>query len=213
MKKRAILICVGVLILIASYATAQDLTNALQTLQEKLVDLQQALQPSKEDLNDQLIKAVFANDPENVQKYLKQRADPNALRDSWTALMVAAYFGIEEIVQVLLNSKANPNIKNKDGRTALMIASYANEVAVIHKLAEAQVELDAQDNDGWTALMWAVNSNHPEVVKALLQKGARRDIQDKTGRTALDYANQKEATTDKEREAASKIQELLQKGV
>ncbi len=61
-----------------------------------------------------LIDAVRQNNIDEVQSYIAAKADLNA-RDNigWTALMWATYCGHENMVKLLIDAKANLNIKTK----------------------------------------------------------------------------------------------------
>jgi len=140
-----------------------------------------------------------------VRILLEHRANPNAFDLSAkgrgrSALMIAAYKGYTEIVELLLNSNDDPKLyrgadtseQDYDGKTALMMAVEQNHLDIVKLLLNhgAKIKINIQDYDGKTALIMAVEQNHSDIVKLLLSHGDKIEIKikDKNGKRALDYA-------------------------
>ena len=93
--------------------------------------------------------------------------------DGNTALMLAAYQGDVEIVELLLPrlSQAGINRTNNKGATALMLAAQNGHAAVVRaliaRLSPAEINFSVS---GITPLILAVHNNRIEVVKVLLTK-------------------------------------------
>ncbi len=146
------------------------------------------LYPSIEKYNSDLKSAIFKNNLEAVQQALKNGANPNLIIDEFwqnNALTFAATLNYKEIVQELLNAKANPNIQNKNGTTALMYAAVKNYKEIVQALLNAKANPNIQNENGATALICAAEMNCKEIVQALLNAKANVNAQDNTGRTAL----------------------------
>lgn len=105
-------------------------------------------------------------------------------------LLKAAYAGNISAVRNALNSHANVNAKNFEGRTALMEALENDHTDVIALLIEANADLNVKDRDGSTGLMIACY-RHVAVVRQLLSAGADFTIEDKFHNTALSIASGK----------------------
>jgi ankyrin repeat protein len=100
--------------------------------------------------------------------------------DGKTALMYAAENGQPKTIELLINKKADLNLKDKQGRTALMLAVLAvqknitNEgllekySKVIEQLCSRGANLDEKDNDGKTALDLAVDEKGNIVPPMLI---------------------------------------------
>ncbi len=98
-----------------------------------------------------------------------------------------------DVVYLLLEAKANPNVAKSDGETALMRASKVDGVggtggyggpAVAPLLLNAGADPNAQTDHGITALMGAAAS----VVPCLLAAGADPHSRDSAGATVLIHA-------------------------
>lgn len=96
-----------------------------------------------------------------------------------TALMLAACDGYPDIVKVLLEAKAHPNITDNGGDTALIYATYYGErnrheakpfIDIVKLLLKAQADLNIENTDGATALYGAVVSRDQEMVKLLFEE-------------------------------------------
>jgi hypothetical protein len=96
-----------------------------------------------------------------------------------SGLHLAAYFGVEAVVKLLLaKDGVNPDSKDNGRRTPLSYAAENGYEAVVKLLlAKDGVNPDSKDNRG-TPLSWAVENGHEAVVKLLLEKGAEPEAMD-----------------------------------
>lgn len=107
----------------------------------------------------------------------------------WTPLMRASCEGNVELVELLLEFSAEPNLQVNSGLTALMLACKRGQSHVVGLLNEYGAQVDLTDEDGWSALMYASQNGHTDVVRLLYEYGARVDMQDSDGWTALMLAS------------------------
>ena len=77
----------------------------------------------KNDINNQLVKACIDGNLAEVNRLIKDGANPNANDDGYTALRAAAGEGYVEIVKILLSVWANPNAVDNDGKTVFYFAN------------------------------------------------------------------------------------------
>jgi len=81
-----------------------------------------------------------------------------------TALMLAVSHGRLEIVQLLVESGADLNIRDEDGSSALMCAAEHGQVEIVKfLLAQPDTDIFAKDNDGLTALAVAMEAGHRDL--------------------------------------------------
>jgi len=142
--------------------------------------------------NVSLFRATKHNQIEFIQK-LRSDGDvdldqvfPNASQD--TCLTLAAKHGFAECVAALLNSGANPNSADKEGRTALICSAYFGREACVRELLQRRprVAVNAKDRVGLTAVMAAAGEGREECLKALLEEVSTDfTLADARGWTAL----------------------------
>ncbi len=122
----------------------------------------------------------------------KGHANPNIQdKDGNSPLLLATHN--ENIISLLFEHGAKPNLKNKAGNTALI-----NFVKSSHNIPSMPVELllkneanpNIKNNDGATALHYAARYGHAPIAKLLLEYGAAPVMADNHGVTALLLAAQ-----------------------
>ena len=119
----------------------------------------------------QLMSAVNKNDVDLVKRLLANGADAKATNYyGRTALMLAAQYGYDELVELLLpksDAKATTN-GNYYGMTALMYAALgANDKSV--ELLLPKSDAKAVDNYGLTALDYAKSRGNNQIIELLQQ--------------------------------------------
>jgi ankyrin repeat protein len=162
---------------------------------------------------DVLIGAAASGVPAIVQEILKYRPDVNIRgRDGTTAMIAClqAYHNKEkdvnlrEIIRVLLDAGADPNIADNEGKTPLIANAWDLEIAKLLIVRGANVNAQAQD--GFTPLL---NAGTVELTRLLLEHGADPFAKTRRGETALDIAkrmNRREEVTLLEAAMAGKKQ-------
>ncbi len=113
-----------------------------------------------------------------------------------TALMVAAYYGHQSIVKVLLAAGADPNLLSDDdglgsGMTALMLAAgsffASNRQQIVQLLIAGGADVNQRGAGGKTALFAAAltGSGYLDCVETLIAAGADLDCHNDRGHTVL----------------------------
>ncbi|EXA32209.1 hypothetical protein FOVG_16580 [Fusarium oxysporum f. sp. pisi HDV247] len=107
-----------------------------------------------------------------------------------TGLHLAAYFGVEEIANILLGQAPNPNLGDSHGRTPLSYAAQRGHEAVFKLLLGKGADVNSRDSGGWTPLSYAAERGHEAMVKLLLaNNGVDPNYKDyEYGRTPLLWA-------------------------
>lgn len=122
--------------------------------------------------NTALFEAIRNNNIKELKILLERGADPNAYDDdSDNVLINAALYASADCMKILLDKKANPNLKNKFGQTPLMLCT--NEKDKMKLLLDYGADIEARSNSNNTALLIAcIGSGQYENIKWLIDKGA-----------------------------------------
>jgi ankyrin repeat protein len=108
--------------------------------------------------------------------------------DKEAALQWAAKNGYQEVVQLLIDKKAEITAEDKDGWTALHYAARYGREEVVRLLVNKEADIKAKSKTKQTALVIAAEYGHKAVVQLLLNKGADIAALDKEEWTALHFA-------------------------
>jgi ankyrin repeat protein len=156
---------------------------------------------------------------ELIQALLKKGANPNLQTDtvpvhglmqfdaSWvnfdgeTPFVRAALSGDIEVMRLLLEHGADPNIATTQGSTALMAAaginwipgqtytrSEADYVEAVKLCLERDAPVNASNTLGLTAMHGAANRGWLSIMQMLADHGAKVNAKDKEGRTPMIFA-------------------------
>ncbi|XP_006831912.1 PREDICTED: ankyrin repeat and death domain-containing protein 1A [Chrysochloris asiatica] len=106
------------------------------------------------------------------------------------ALLLSAWFGHLEILQILVNSGAKIHCENKDGLSLLHCAAQKGHVPVLAFIMEdlEDVTLDHADKLGRTAFHLAAEHGQLDALDFLVDSGCDHSVKDKEGNTALHMA-------------------------
>uniref|UniRef100_Q47A32 Ankyrin n=1 Tax=Dechloromonas aromatica (strain RCB) TaxID=159087 RepID=Q47A32_DECAR len=134
----------------------------------------------------------------NVTNYLLAHgADPNATttnRDKYTALYVASGSDYHaKVVESLLKSGANPNIRIANSLVPLHMATSEGAIKTVEVLLDHKAEINIATSDGTTPLHLGItlgkNDNRKDVVALLLKNGANvNTLNIRSGMTPLTEA-------------------------
>jgi ankyrin repeat protein len=105
-------------------------------------------------------------------------------------LHLAAYFGLEELVQRSVVSQ-DPNLCDGRGMSVLSWAASRGHLGVVRFLVEhstVNIAIDKADHYGFTPLLLAARNGHKTKVEYLLEKGASTDAADRHDRTPPSWA-------------------------
>jgi ankyrin repeat protein len=103
-------------------------------------------------------------------------------------LHLAAYFGVQEVLNSLLKHAYTLDWKDSNGRASLLWAAEKGHKAAVQLLLDNGADLESKDNDGRTPLSWTAAKGHEAVVQLLLDKGADPESRDNDGQTPLLWA-------------------------
>ena len=140
-----------------------------------------------DELSERFLRYVELGEIDDVISMIEEGIDVNteALWSHQTALMIASEKGYLRIVQLLIDSGADINHQDIDGRTALMISSGKGYLPIVQLLLDSGADINLQNKYGNTALMYAIK--HSIILRLLLKNGANPLIKEKYyGETAYD---------------------------
>jgi ankyrin repeat protein len=115
-------------------------------------------------------KNISVGDTALVKKLLDEGADINAKDDGLTLLMKAATEGYLKTAKLLIDKKADIDMKTNEGNTALMAASMAGYTKIVELLVDAGANIKAKNNMGYTAEMYANEKNYTNITQVLRQR-------------------------------------------
>lgn len=118
---------------------------------------------------------------------LKKKAKVNTYekRFQLSPLELAAYFGHDDIVAMLINAKGNIAKRDQFGRTILNWAIYAQRLSLIQLLIKNGADLTGKDNLKRTPLHWASQSGHLDILNLILENKVDVNAKDMFGDTPM----------------------------
>lgn len=174
---------------------------------------------------DDILQAANQSNTAGVIDLLRRGMDVNTADAGGSTLtMIAARTNNVQLLDFLIQNRANLNRRNRYGDTALMMAALGGHLAIAQRLIAAGAEtsnagwaplhyaayggmndvlllltksgaaLDARAPNGQTALMLAASLGHLEAVRILIDADADMDLQDYDGRSALVLARRNKHT-------------------
>jgi uncharacterized protein len=105
-------------------------------------------------------------------------------------LMYSVTQGRDELVTLLLQSKANPDVQDKNGFSALHFAAQDFRALAAKALLHAGAQVDLKDRFGNTALWRSVfnSRGRGEIIEMLLKNGADRLVKNNSDVSPIDLA-------------------------
>jgi len=141
-----------------------------------------------------LLDETFDGDLGGLKRALSKGADVQYQdRKGMTALMHASSLGYPNIVRVLLDAKADPNLISNESRTAIIYASESgkkNAIPTMQLLINGKGSLDIRNRNesGQTAVMLAFSKGANDIAKYLIEAKSDVNIRDSNGDSLLHQA-------------------------
>ena len=107
-----------------------------------------------------------------------------------TALFYAAQLDNTDIVQMLLEEGADPDLQDENGWSPLHVAAQYGYLSTTRALLNGAADVNLPDNKGMTPLMLTLARGDERTYTILLANGADPNYQDNDGNTALHHAVQ-----------------------
>lgn len=123
--------------------------------------------------NHSLLFAIAVGHLEIVNSLIKAGANISDLArnndNGNTPLMLAVKYNHPDILKVLLEASADPNLRNNYGSTALFMAINFNNIEMVKSLLHAKADPSCMNNTTASAIHIAANEGQLEIVKALFE--------------------------------------------
>ena len=122
-----------------------------------------------------IFDAIRNSDVDEVRRLINSGANLHVrLIDvsQYTPLHYACLFDNEEIVDLLLNSGAEINIRDMYGNTPLIDVADLGNIKYAKKLLKKGADVNAQNDWGQTALWMAAGNYDSDMIKLLMDYGA-----------------------------------------
>ncbi len=132
---------------------------------------------------------------QDIREWIESRVFPS--RTHRVALLVLPFvaagderssYPIAEMIQLLLNYGADPNVSLDGGATTLMLAQGSRDQPLVTKLIRCGANVNSKNIRGETPLMYAVMSGDCIGIHLLLLHGALPGARDRWGRSAMQLA-------------------------
>jgi hypothetical protein len=128
---------------------------------------------------------VENGDLKTVRGWLDEGLSPEFIGDRiGTGLMIAAWEGNIDMMELFLSRGANVNGGNANGEQALMFAAWRGHLEATRWLLDRGAQLNRRGLQ-WSALHYAVFAGHEKVARLLVERGANVDARSTNGSTPL----------------------------
>ena len=146
-----------------------------------------------EDIQKEIMLAAERGNVDIIQRVLSNfMVDINFMTElHGSPLIRAVRNGHKDVVNLLLDGGAEPNLAHKNGKTPLQYAAQQGHKYVVQLLLDRGAEINMADQRGLTPLHWAAINGHTEVVQLLFDRGAELNIAAQNGVTLLHCAASK----------------------
>jgi uncharacterized protein len=137
-----------------------------------------------------LAELIRTGDRSAALEQIRAGADVNmAQGDGTTPLHWAVYKVDAELVELLLERGAKPDVRNAYGSSPLAEAVKLGDAGLVDRLLAAGADVESPNEDGQTALMLAARAGWLDVAKTLVEHGADVNAKERwRGQTALMWA-------------------------
>jgi len=135
---------------------------------KKLYNQNQAIIDSVDENNSSPLQLACYRGNLEVATFLIQHVkNIDYTSDMGSALMAATYKNQIELVRLLLEKNANPNITDVNGITALMLAVQFKNFEAINLLLNYKADKSLKDHKGITAFEYAIASKNEQLINLL----------------------------------------------
>lgn len=152
-------------LLVALIATSSNITA--QNTQEK-----------SENNVQEIIKFINNKDSLSLKKVINEHNVNSFDTTGVNMLTLGVLTGDLNIVKIIGDKGANPNLKNKTqmGSTPLMMASNSKSLEIAKYLIKKGADINIQDNNGDPVINWSAYYGNVPFTKLMLENGAKTNL-------------------------------------
>lgn len=139
---------------------------------------------------EKFLRAARSRDVADCSRMLKDKPElVNSVEaGGYSALHFAAFNGDVEMLQLLLEHKADLNAENFDGNTPLVMAVKGNQRESIRMLVNAGADVNHESDSGSTAAHYAASMAYLDCLRLLVELGAKTIYAESEAGTLLHWA-------------------------
>lgn len=127
----------------------------------------EAINSLNEGKSSPLILACYKGNVDVAKFLITKVKDINYVSVMGTALMATVVNGNLEILELLLQAKASPNLTDQNGVTALMYAVQFQNSEMITLLLKNKADKNLLNNEGTSAFEYATKTNNETIINLL----------------------------------------------
>ena len=169
----------------------QSLSEAPARVTEKIVPELRPSRPVQEiKVNNEICTAVKDNKPEVVRRLLEQGMSPDSVDEHglWTPLMIAIESDNREMVEILVDKGADPNLTAPNSPDIPLM--YAMNIPMVELMVKRGADVNLQNRlTGLSVMTAAIYNQSPELLEYYIRAGVDVNIRDRKGMTPLMLAS------------------------
>ncbi len=164
-----------ILLLFTTIVTFAQNSNSFDIARKgSLSDMKLLFEKDKNSINaidekgsSMLILACYRGNHEVAQFLVDNGADLNYVSTNGTALMACVFKNEFQLLDDLLQKKANIDLTDANGQTALMLAVQLNNVQMVKKIVSSGANKSLKCKQNKTAFEYAVFSGNEQIINIL----------------------------------------------
>lgn len=142
-------------------------TGSLEEIKTVFKNNPESINTLNENQSSTLILACYRGNIEVAKFLIANVKDINYNTGMGTALMGAVYKNQVDLVKLLLENKANPNLVDANGASALILSTQTGNLEMIKLLLQFKADKTLKTRDGKTAFEIAAFSGNELIINAL----------------------------------------------
>ncbi|KAG5477668.1 hypothetical protein LSCM1_04961 [Leishmania martiniquensis] len=139
---------------------------------------------------EKFLRAARSRDAADCSRMLQEKPDlVNSVEaGGYAALHFAAFNGDVQMLHLLLDHKADPNIENMDGNTPLVMCVKGRQLECIRILVNGGADVNKASTSGSTAAHFAASMGYVDCLLLLVELGAKTVYAESEAGTLLHWA-------------------------